>query len=256
MALLLLAAPPEFYNSMRKLLLIGSVVLFVGLVLLVILAEFFSSTPRRFTEKLDSILPGDIAGWVRRDIPLTSSSAELANVRGILNFNQAAQVLYTKGNQQVLVYVAYWEPGKIAVADAGTHNPDSCWVNAGCTRTEREYSVDSKVGTRALKPYEYGQYAMPQGGKQNVVFWHLVNGEPHRYQGQQIGWRDGLVGRIERMPLVLKDFRKYGLNQKNEQMFIRVSSFYPIKDLLTDSANEPLFTAFEKLGIFQGTEWK
>lgn len=241
---------------MKKLLLIVSAALFAVLVALVIMVEFFSSTPRRFTGKLEDALPGDIAGWVRRDIPLTSSSAELANVRGILNFDQAVQVLYTKGNQQVLVYVAYWEPGKIAVADAGTHNPDSCWVNAGCTRTEREYSVSSVVGSRAVKPFEYGQYAMPRGGKQNVVFWHLVNGAPHRYQEQQIGWRDGLVGRIERMPLVLKDFQKYGLNQKSEQMFIRVSSFYPIKELLKDPANEPLFSAFEKLGIFQGDEWK
>lgn len=241
---------------MRKPLLIFGSVLFACLIALVVAVEFFSSTPRRFTDKLETVLPGDTAGWVRRDIPLTSSSAELANVRGILNFDQAVQVVYTKGNQQILVYVAYWEPGKIAVADAGTHNPDSCWVNSGCTRTEREYGVSSAVGSRALKPFEYGQYAMPRGGKQNVIFWHLVNGEPHRYQDQQLGWREGLVGRIERMPLVLKDFQKYGLNQKNEQMFIRISSFYPIKDLIKDPANAPLFSALEKLAIFQGTEWK
>lgn len=241
---------------MRKPLIILGAVLFTGLVALVITVEFFSTTPRRFTSKLDDALPPSIAGWVRSEIPLTKSSAELANVRGILNFNQAIQVLYTKGNQQILVFVAYWEPGQVSVADAGTHNPDSCWVNSGCTRTERAYGVESAVGGRTLKPYEYGQYVMPRGGKQNVIFWHLVNAEPNRYQEQKIGWRDGLVGRIERMPLVLKDFQKYGLNQKSEQMFIRVSSFYPIKDLLKDPANEPLFAAFEKLGIFQGDEWK
>ncbi len=241
---------------MRKLLIILGAVLFTGLVALVITVEFFSTTPRRFTSKLDDALPPSIAGWVRSEIPLTKSSAELANVRGILNFNQAIQVLYTKGNQQILVFIAYWEPGQVSVADAGTHNPDSCWVNSGCTRTERAYGVESAVGGRALKPFEYGQYVMPRGGKQNVIFWHLVNAEPNRYQEQKIGWRDGLVGRIERMPLVLKDFQKYGLNQKSEQMFIRVSSFYPIKDLLKDPANEPLFAAFEKLGIFQGDEWK
>jgi len=256
MALLLLAAPPELYNQMRKLLLILAAVLLAGLVALVIIVELFSSTPRRFTSKLIDALPGDVAGWQRKDIPLTTSSAELANVQGILNFDQAVQAVYTKSGQQILVFVAYWEPGQVSVADAGTHNPDSCWVNAGCTRTERAYGVESAVGGRALKPYEYGQYAMPSGGKQNVIFWHLVNAEPNRYQEQKIGWREGLVGRIERMPLFFKDFQKYGLNQKNEQMFIRASSFYPIKDLLADPANEPLFAAFEKLGIFQGTEWK
>ncbi len=256
MALLLSAAPHEFYNQMRKLSIILAAVLLAGLVVLVIIAELFSSTPRRFTSKLAEALPGDVAGWQRKDIPLTGSSAELANVKGILNFDQAVQVIYTKGAQQILVFIAYWEPGRISVADAGTHNPDSCWVNAGCIRSERSYGVESAVGTRQLKPYEYGQYVTPSGGKQNVIFWHLVNAEPNRYQEQKTGWRDGLIGRIERMPLVLKDFQKYGLNQKNEQMFIRISSYYPIKGILSDPANEPFFAAFERLGIFQGTEWK
>ena len=241
---------------MRKVLLIIAAGLFTTLVALVIFVEFFSSAPRHFTGKLDEALPGSVAGWQRSDIPLSLSSAELANVRGILNFNQAAQVLYTKGTEQILVFVAYWEPGQVSVADAGTHNPDSCWVNAGCVRTERSYGVVSSVGARELKPYEYGQYVLPNGGKQNVVFWHLVNGEPNRYQDQQAGWREGLVGRVERAPLVFKDFKKYGLNQKNEQMFIRVSSFQPIKELLADPANSTFFDGFEKLGIFRGSEWK
>ena len=241
---------------MKKFIIISGLVLFISLVGLVIAVECFSSTPRRFTSKLADALPGNVAGWERSEIPLTKSSVEFANVRGILNFSQAIQVLYTKGNQQILVFVAYWEPGQVSVADAGTHNPDSCWVNAGCTRLERFYGAESMVGGRALKPYEYGQYLMPHGGRQNVIFWHLVNSEPNRYQDQKLGWRDGLMGRIERMPLVIKDFQKYGLNQKNEQMFIRVSAFYPIQQLLADPANEPLFSAFEKLGIFQGTEWK
>lgn len=241
---------------MRKASLIIAAVLFVALVTLVIVVEFFSSTPRHFTEKLEVALPESIAGWQRREIPLSLSSAELANVRGILNFNQAVQVLYTKGTEQILVFVAYWEPGQVSVADAGTHNPDSCWVNAGCVRTERSYGAVSSVGARELKPYEYGQYILPNGGKQNVIFWHLVNGEPNRYQDQQAGWREGLVGRVERMPLVFKDFKKYGLNQKNEQMFIRLSSFQPINELLAVPANTPFFDGFEKLGIFKGTEWK
>ncbi len=241
---------------MKKFIIISGVVLFASLVALVIVVECFTATPRRFTSKLADALPGSVAGWKYTEIPLTQSSAELANVRGVLNFNQAVQALYTKDHQQILIFVAYWEPGQVSVADAGTHNPDSCWVNAGCTRTERAYGVESSVGGRALKPYEYGQYVLPRGGKQNVIFWHLVNAEPNRYQEQKTGWREGLVGRIERMPLFFKDFKKYGLNQKNEQMFIRISSFYPIKDLLADPANEPLFAGLQKLGIFQGTEWK
>jgi hypothetical protein len=97
---------------------------------------------------------------------------------------------------------------------------------------------------------------VPNGGRQNVAFWHLVNGEPNRYEEQELGWRNGLIGRLERLPLVWKDIRTYGLNQKNEQMFIRISSNARIEELLADPANWPLFNALGRLGIYQDSPWK
>ena len=226
-----------------------------GLLALVLAAEFSPSRPRGFTGDLNQALP-EVAGWVRREIPIAASSAAMASAQGILNFSQAKQILYTKGGTQVLVYVAYWEPGKVSVVDAGSHNPDSCWVNNGCVRTERVYSVPGRVGERELLPYELGQYIVPNGGKQNVAFWHLVNGEPNRYEDQEAGWRNGLIGRLERLPLVWKDIRTYGLNQKNEQMFIRISSGARIEDLFADPANGALFEALTRLGIYKDSPWK
>ena len=226
-----------------------------GLLALVLAAEFSPPRPRGFTGDLNQALP-EVAGWVRRDIPIAGSSAAMASAQGILNYSQAKQILYTKGGTQVLVYVAYWEPGKVSVVDAGSHNPDSCWVNNGCVRTERIYSVPGKIGERELLPYESGQYIVPNGGKQNVAFWHLVNGEPNRYEEQEAGWRNGLLGRLERLPLVWKDIRTYGLNQKNEQMFVRISSNARIEDLFADPANGGLFEALTRLGIFKDSPWK
>ena len=226
-----------------------------GLLALVLAAEFSPPRPRGFTGDLNQALP-EVAGWVRRDIPIAGSSAAMASAQGILNYSQAKQMLYTKGGTQVLVYVAYWEPGKVSVVDAGSHNPDSCWVNNGCVRTERIYSVPGKIGERELLPYESGQYIVPNGGKQNVAFWHLVNGEPNRYEEQEAGWRNGLLGRLERLPLVWKDIRAYGLNQKNEQMFVRISSNARIEDLFADPANGGLFEALTRLGIFKDSPWK
>ena len=240
---------------MRKALLIFGGVMLAGLLVLVLLSEFAPARPRGFTADLGSALP-QVPGWTRREIPLAGSSAALASAQGILNFSQAKQVLYARGGAQVLVYVAYWEPGKVSVVDAGSHNPDSCWVNNGCVRTERLHAVPGRVGERALLPYEFGQYIVPNGGRQNVAFWHLVNGEPNRYEDQQAGWRDGLVGRLERLPLVWKDIRAYGINQKNEQMFIRISSNARIEDLFADPANQPLFDALGGLGIFKDSPWK
>ena len=240
---------------MRKALLIFGGVMLAGLLALVLAAEFSPSRPRGFTGDLNQALP-EVAGWVRREIPIAASSAAMASAQGILNFSQAKQILYTKGGTQVLVYVAYWEPGKVSVVDAGSHNPDSCWVNNGCVRTERVYSVPGRVGERELLPYELGQYIVPNGGKQNVAFWHLVNGEPNRYEDQEAGWRNGLIGRLERLPLVWKDIRTYGLNQKNEQMFIRISSGARIEDLFADPANGALFEALTRLGIYKDSPWK
>lgn len=242
---------------MKKTILILSAFLLICLGGLIVYSEFFSGKSRHFTGSLEKILPPDgFDGWSRKTIPLAESNAAMANVQGILNYNQAVQFLYTRNKSQFLIYVAYWEPSKISVADAGTHNPDSCWVNNGCTRTDRDYGVEGKVGSRALQPYEFGQYITPQGARQNVIFWHLVNGRPNRYQSQEQGWRAGLKGRLERLPLLIKDFKEFGLNQKNEQMFIRVSTFLPVKNLINDPANEKIFNALEEIGIFEDKTWK
>jgi hypothetical protein len=240
---------------MRKALLIFGGVMLAGLLALVLAAELSPPRPRGFTGDLSQALP-EVAGWVRREIPIAGSSAAMASAQGILNFSQAKQMLYAKGGTQVLVYVAYWEPGKVSVVDAGSHNPDSCWVNNGCVRTERVYSVPGRVGEREFLPYELGQYIVPNGGKQNVAFWHLVNGEPNRYEDQEAGWRNGLLGRLERLPLVWKDIRTYGLNQKNEQMFIRISSGSRIEDLFADPANGALWQALAPLGIYGDQKWR
>ena len=240
---------------MRKALLIFGGIMLAGLLALVLLSEFAAPRPRGFTGDLAQAFP-DVSGWQRREIPIAGSSAAMVNVQGILNYSQAKQVLYTRGRTQLLVYVAYWEPGKVSVVDAGSHNPDSCWVSSGCVRTERRFAVPGRVGERDLLPYEFGQYIIPNGGKQNVAFWHLVNGEPNRYEEQQAGWRNGLIGRLERLPLVWKDIRAYGINQKNEQMFIRISSGQRIEEIMADPANGTLFNELSRLGIYKDSPWK
>ena len=242
---------------MKKFILYFGGLLLLSIFSLIIYTEFLSPRSRRFTGNLEQVLPPDgFDGWKRTTIPLADSNAAKANVQGILNYSQAVQYLYTKNRTQFLIYVAYWEPSTVSVADVGTHNPDSCWVNNGCTRTDRDYGVAGKVGSRSLRPYEYGQYITPQSARQNVLFWHLVNGQPNRYADQEQGWRAGLKGRIERFPLLVKDFKEFGVNQKNEQMFIRMSTFLPVKNLLSDPANEKIFNALEEIGIFEDKAWK
>ena len=177
-------------------------------------------------------------------------------MQGILNYDQAVQRIFAKGDTQIIVYVAYWEPGKISLVDAGSHNPDSCWVNSGCQRTERAHGLRGKVGQRVLLPYEWGEYLTPSGTRIQAMFWHLVDGAPNRYEEQQVGWREGIGGRIERAKLVWKDIKARGLNQRAEQMFVRLSSNKKPQELLADPDARWLLDQLGKLGIFQDEPWR
>jgi hypothetical protein len=239
----------------RFLLIIGSV-LILAVTAIVLKVEVFSEQPRAFSGKLEDVVPRAMAGWQVKDLPLAESSAALAHVQGVLNYDQVVQRLFVKDDIQIIVYVAYWEPGRISLVDAGSHNPDSCWVNSGCQRTEREFAQPGKVGVRTLHPYEWGEYVAPSGMRIQAMFWHMVNGVPNRYEDQQVGWRAGIAGRIERAELVIKDVRERGLNQRAEQMFIRLSSNKRPAELLANPDARWLLGQLGSLGIFTDQKWQ
>ena len=236
--------------------IIAAAILLAAVAALVAYVEVFSTPQRRFTGKLEDAIPRSLAGWQVKDVPLADTAAGQDNVLSVLNYDQVVQRIFVKDGTQVMVYVAYWEPGRVSLVDAGSHNPDSCWVLAGCERTERAYAVAGKVGKRELLPYEWGEYVTPQGGRIQAMFWHLVNGVPNRYQEQDVGWRHGIMGRIERAELVLKDIRERGINQKAEQMFVRLSSNKKPEELLADPDARWLLDQLGKVGIFKDEPWR
>ena len=240
---------------MKPYLYVGGFLL-AALAALVVKIEFFTDAARRFSGNLEDAVPRTVIGWQSKDLPLAESTAGLQNVRGVLNYDQVVQRIYAKEGVQIIVYVAYWEPGRISLVDAGSHNPDSCWVYAGCERLERHYAQEAKVNDRALLPYEHGLYRSPAGQEIHAIFWHLVNGEPNRYDEQEIGWRNGLAGRLERATLVAKDFQERGLDQRREQMFVRISSNKSPKELLADPDARFLLGRLGKLGVFEDERWK
>jgi hypothetical protein len=239
---------------MRKVFISLTCFFLVLLAGLIVYVEAFADRHRRFDRKLSEIVPAKVEGWRAEELPLAATEGMLEHVNKVLQFDDSVQRVYTQGDTQVIVYAAYWTPGKVTTADAGTHNPDSCWVAAGMNRTERLYSQSGDVLGRPLLPYEYGAYAK-DGRVTYVMFWHLVQGVPQRYESQKEGWRNGLAGRLERLPLVLDDIRRYGLNQKREQLFVRISANKPLETLRADPAFDRLLGSVDSLGVFKDKSW-
>jgi hypothetical protein len=199
---------------------------------------------------LGELLPAQAAGWTVLELPIAQSDAAVGNVERILRYDDVVFRRYSRGSVNVDVYVAYWLPGKMSYWDVGSHNPDSCWVYNGFTRLNRVHGKELDDPSLPLKPFEYGHYEQ-NGNRIDVMFWHLVGGEPNRYEEQAEGWRDGLSGRIERFPLMVKDIRNYGLDMHREQFFVRISSNTPLIPLLQDPEFRALLKDMRETGILR-----
>jgi len=264
----------------RKVLVFETAVVVLTLALIGYIALFTSAVPE-IKRPVAELVPKNVAGWECSDLPIAGTEV-MANIVGdVLQFDGYTYRIYHKKDAEVSLYVAYWKPGKVSTTDAGVHNPDSCWVNAGMTRVERKYGVEVTIGGYHLKPLEYGLFQIERRGDPRdagtgavsssgvspaavapvrtfripVYFWHLVGGEVNRYEDQKTGFRSGLLGRLDRIPLYLRDLRKFGLNQKREQMFIRLVCSKPLEELGRDPDFVRLLRSFSALGIFEGTTW-
>lgn len=241
---------------MKRCFLILAAIALLSLGGLLFYTEVLAPAKPRVTTPVADLAPNALSGWEVKDIPMAESDGMMQIINETLKFDGVLFRSYSKNDVRITVYAAYWTPGKTTPFDAGTHNPDSCWVGSGWNRLERSNANPGFVGDRELRPYEYGVYEKNRHVLP-VIFWHLVNGEPNRYEGQNLGWTGGFAGKFERLPLVLKDIREYGLNQKQEQMFIRITlEGKPVAAALADPDVIRLFNAIDGLGIFKDKTWK
>ncbi|MDR3229488.1 MAG: EpsI family protein [Puniceicoccales bacterium] len=245
----------------KKLIAFEVCALALTLALAAYIAFFTKATPL-VTRSIREMVPMKIQGWDSQTEKLAATEVAGDIVRDVLKFDDYIYRLYHNEKNWVTVYVAYWKPGEVTTTDAGVHNPDSCWVNAGCERIKREFGRELSLGGKKLKPAEYGEYLPPAFNSKNgnrditrVLFWHLVGGEINAYENQKTGYRSGLWGRIDRLPLIFADIKKYGLNQRREQMFIRLVLPRPLEELQRDKDFVRLVEALRPLGIFEGDSW-
>jgi len=182
-------------------------------------------------QPLTQLLPAAPPGWTAQDESIANTPEELEKVEGVLHFDDAAYRVYDDGHAKVAVYIAYWLPGRFSPAKVGAHSPDTCWVHNGWNMLERNQGVERSLDGGVLKPMETGLFEQ-NNQRVHVIFWHLVGGTPMQYD--LVGWTNGLVGRIQRLPTLLDDFSKFGLDQRKEQLVIRLSSNESFEDLWSD----------------------
>ncbi len=223
---------------MKKIILIfGTVILLTALGLRAYFA-FVPPPEATLHEKLTDIVPSTLTGWKIKDMDMAESPESSARITDFLNFDDALFRVFEKGDTFIGLNIAYWTPGKASYRWAGAHTPDTCWVQNGWTRTDREYSIPFEHGEAQFQPAEFGVYEK-NGSAQNVYFWHLVGGQAFGY-AQQGG--HNILG-------ALIDIKHHGLNLRQEQFFIRLSSNKPLEELRKMASFSKILDSLTAIGL-------
>ncbi|MGC6456059.1 MAG: exosortase-associated EpsI family protein [Coraliomargaritaceae bacterium] len=223
---------------MKKLILVS------GTLLLIVafgLRAYFAFVPppdATLEQPLSEIFPAKLEGWTIQEQDMATSPESSNRISEFLNFDDALFRTYEKSGIFIGLYVAYWKPGTASYRWAGAHTPDTCWIVNGWTCSERQYAVPFTHKNTEFQPAEFGVYEK-DGSVQSVYFWHLVGGEVMTYD--QKGTPE-IFG-------ALVDIQKHGLNLRQEQFFIRLSSNRNLQTLKKQPEFSLILDGLSTLGL-------
>ena len=223
---------------MKKLLLIFATAALLGGLSLRVYFAFVPPPEPTLEGQLSYIVPEELNGWKIIDQDMAESPESSERISDFLNFDDALFRIFKKGDTFIGLYIAYWLPGKASYRWAGAHTPDTCWVQNGWTRLDRKYRITFQNEETPFQPAEFGVYEK-DGSAQNVYFWHLVGGEAFGYE--QEGGHNIFAA--------LLDIKKYGLNLRNEQFFIRLSSNKKVDELKKLEGFKQILDSLSEIGL-------
>ena len=223
---------------MKKLLLIFATAALLGGLSLRVYFAFVPPPEPTLEGQLSYIVPEELNGWKIIDQDMAESPESSERISDFLNFDDALFRIFKKGDTFVGLYIAYWLPGKASYRWAGAHTPDTCWVQNGWTRLDRKYCIPFQNEETPFQPAEFGVYEK-DGSAQNVYFWHLVGGEAFGYE--QEGGHNIFAA--------LLDIKKHGLNLRDEQFFIRLSSNKKIDELKKLEGFKQILDSLDEIGL-------
>jgi len=191
----------------------------------VVLIVYGSTRPlvRTFHGDLAALLPEAPPGWTRTLRPIADTPEMQRAVGELLNYDDGVFADYTRGTDRLSVYIAYWTPGRMSHRLVAGHTPDVCWVGAGWRCTERG-TLSPQVSSFSPQvpplPVAEARTFTFKDTTEYVWFWHLVGGAPKSYgTGFTAPWHAPLTDMLAR-----------GLQQREEQFFIRLSAPAPLDD--------------------------
>ncbi len=223
---------------MKKLILISGTLMLLAAFGLRAYFAFVPPPEPSLTQPLAELFPDQLEGWWVHDQEIADSPESSARVSEFLKFDDALVRTYKKPGITVGIYIAYWKPGTASYRWAGAHTPDTCWVQNGWSCVDRQYSVPFKNQNTVFQPAEYGIYEK-DGHAERVHFWHLVGGQSMAYNQQNM---HNIFG-------ALVDIREHGLNLRQEQFFIRLSSNRDLESLKKQPGFNRILDGLNAIGL-------
>lgn len=187
-------------------------------------------------------LPVRLATGGVHDEPIAATEEMRKAVGELLNFNDGIYRIYQLPGVRISVYAAWWESGRMSPRLVATHTPDVCWPANGWQRDRpAETGLEPLRTMLSADDFARGECRVfqLQGKREYVVFWHKVGGEMLSYAtGEAPPWWAWL-----------DEMRRGGLNLRQEQLFVRVSSDQPLQEVWLRPELEPLRNALLQLGL-------
>lgn len=224
----------------------GRMIILVAAALLLLVAAVVQSHPVppsvSPTTRLADILPLHLPGGSSRDEPIATTEEMKRAVGELLNYDDAVFRVYQMPGWRISVYAAWWSAGKMSPRLVAAHTPDVCWPGNGW---ERDREAEGRLGplgralaSAGLAPGECRVFTM-RGTPEHVVFWHKVGDDMLSYgTGYAPPWW-----------AVFDEIRRNGLNLRQEQLFVRVSSDKPLETIWDSAEMEPLRNALLRMGL-------
>lgn len=154
-------------------------------------------------------------GWKVEDLPLGDTESLNTTALKMLRMDGFIQRRYTRGADELTLYVAYWKPGTMDTRLVASHTPDRCWVENGWSCPLLRNAQTLEMPEMEVQPAQYRVFRM-NGRDVTVYYWLMVNGERYEFGDR--------MNRYPNPLMFIRDFIREMARGRPEHYFVRISS--------------------------------